>query len=377
MHSRNVVKLPRREPEAEPWQSVLEHADAEIETLRADLDAERELRQEAEAEARRLGAVVESSDDAIFSLTPEGRIETWNPGAERLFGYTGEEALGRPVTLIALEPGAAEALGGALERVRTGERVAGREAVALGRGDRRIDVALTASPILDATGAIAGVSCVARDIAERKRFEAKLRHLADHDSVTGLANRRRFEETLAAHLSRPDRADGAVLILDLDDFKLINDRLGHRAGDEALEALARLAQRSLGPRSILARLGGDELGALLPGADAVGAEAAALALLEGVRDLSLVVDGRQVHLEHQRGRGAGRRRAGHRAGAALGRRRGDVRRQGGGPRSHGDGGPGLGLVHRGAPGRDRADPAGPGRGPLRAARAAHPGPAHR
>ena len=87
-----------------------------------------------------------------------------------------------------------------------------------------------------------------------------------------------------------------MLILDLDDFKLINDRLGHRAGDEALEALARLAQRSLGPRSILARLGGDEFAALLPGADAVGAEAAALALLEAVRDLSLVVDGRQVHL---------------------------------------------------------------------------------
>ena len=96
MHNRNVVKLPRREPPAaEPWQSVLEHADAEVETLRADLEAERELRQEAEAEARRLGAVVESSDDAIFSLTPEGRIATWNPGAERLFGYTGQEALGQ------------------------------------------------------------------------------------------------------------------------------------------------------------------------------------------------------------------------------------------------------------------------------------------
>ena len=259
--------------------------------------AERELRQEAEAEARRLGAVVESSDDAIFSLTPEGRIETWNPGAERLFGYTGRRGAG--AARHADRPGARGRRGPRTARSSEcgpGERVAGREAVALGRGDRRIDVALTASPILDATGAIAGVSCVARDIAERKRFEAKLRHLADHDSVTGLVNRRRFEESLASHLSRPGRADGAVLILDLDDFKLINDRLGHRAGDEALEAVARLAQRSLGPRSILARLGGDEFAALLPGADAVGAEAAAHALLEAVRELSLVVDGRQVHL---------------------------------------------------------------------------------
>jgi diguanylate cyclase (GGDEF)-like protein/PAS domain S-box-containing protein len=294
---RNVVKLPRREPpEAEPWQDVLEHADAEIKGLRADLEAERELREGAEAEARRLAAVVESSDDAIFSLSPDGRIETWNPGAERLFGYTGEEALGRPVTLIALEPEPGGALGGALERVRTGERVAGREAVALGRGERRIDVALTASPILDATGAIAGVSCVARDVAERKRFEAKLRHLADHDSVTGLVNRRRFEEGLAAHLERPGRAGGAVMVLDLDDFKLINDRLGHRAGDEALEGVARLAKRSLGPRAVLARLGGDEFAALLPGADAVDAEASAHRLLEAVRELSLAVDGRAVRL---------------------------------------------------------------------------------
>ena len=297
MDRRNVVKLPRREPPSEePWQAVREQADAEIEALRAQLERERELRDEAEADARRLAAVVESSDDAIFSLTPDGRIETWNAGAERLFGHVADEALGRPVSFVAPELEASEALGGALERVRAGERVAGREVVALGRGDRRIDVALTASPILDATGAIAGVSCVARDIGERKEFEAKLRHLADHDSVTGLVNRRRFEERLSAHLARHGRAGGAVLVLDIDDFKLINDRLGHRAGDEALGAVARVATRSLGPRTVLARQGGDEFAALLPGADAVAAEASAHALLEAVRGLSLTVDDRPVHL---------------------------------------------------------------------------------
>jgi diguanylate cyclase (GGDEF)-like protein/PAS domain S-box-containing protein len=298
VESRNVVKLPRREPPPaeEPWQAVLEQADAEIEALRAQLERERELRDDAEADARRLAAVVESSDDAIFSLSPEGRIETWNPGAERLFGHVAEDALGRPVSFVAPELEVSEALGGALERVRGGERVAGREVVALGRGERRLDVALTASPILDATGAIAGLSCVARDIGERKRFEAKLRHLADHDSVTGLANRRRFEERLSSQLSRAGRSGGAVLVLDIDDFKLINDRLGHRAGDEALGAVARVATRSVGPRAVLARLGGDEFAALLPGADAVAAESSAHALLEAVRGLSLTVDGRPVHL---------------------------------------------------------------------------------
>jgi diguanylate cyclase (GGDEF)-like protein/PAS domain S-box-containing protein len=294
---RNVVKLPRREPpETDQWQSVLQHTDAEIDGLRAELDRERRLRDDAEAEARRLAAVVESSDDAIFSLTPEGRIETWNPGAERLFGHVAEQALGRPVSFVAPELEVTEALGGALQRVRAGERVAGHEVAALGRGERRIDVALTASPIIDATGGIAGVSCVARDIGERKRFEAKLRHLADHDSVTGLVNRRRFEERLSAHLAHPGRSDGAVLILDIDDFKLINDRLGHRAGDEALAAVARIAGRSLGPRPVLARQGGDEFAVLLPGADAMAAEASAHALLEAVRGLSLSVDDRSVHL---------------------------------------------------------------------------------
>jgi PAS domain S-box-containing protein len=132
------------------------------------------MKQQAVKEAQALlAAVVESSQDAIISKNLEGVILSWNAGAERLFGYTAEEAIGKPITMM-IPPGKQAEEHGMLERLRRGERVGSFETVRVAKDGRPIDLSLTVSPVLDGTGRIIGASSVARDITERKRMEAEL-----------------------------------------------------------------------------------------------------------------------------------------------------------------------------------------------------------
>ena len=121
-----------------------------------------------------LAAIVESSEDAIVSKTLEGKILSWNAGAERIFGYTADEAIGRPITLI-IPPERIDEETSILERIRRGERIEHFETVRVAKHGRRIDISLTISPVRDAAGRIVGVSKVARDITERKQAEEALR----------------------------------------------------------------------------------------------------------------------------------------------------------------------------------------------------------
>jgi diguanylate cyclase (GGDEF)-like protein len=124
-----------------------------------------------------------------------------------------------------------------------------------------------------------------RDITDRDRFESELLYLADHDVLTGLFNRRRFEQDVARQVAYAARygTGGAVLLLDLDDFKDVNDTLGHRAGDHLLKEVARLLAERLRSTDVVARLGGDEFALLLPEADEADARVTADAVLEAIR----------------------------------------------------------------------------------------------
>ena len=132
-----------------------------------------------------------------------------------------------------------------------------------------------------------------QDVTERRRFEHELRHLADHDPLTGLFNRRRFEQELDRHVADVARygARGALLVLDLDHFKYVNDALGHHAGDELILSVAAVLQDRLRETDVVARLGGDEFAVLLPHADAHAAEHVAAELVRGVRDEATVAAG--------------------------------------------------------------------------------------
>ncbi|MDQ3038326.1 MAG: diguanylate cyclase, partial [Pseudomonadota bacterium] len=110
---------------------------------------------------------------------------------------------------------------------------------------------------------------VASDISEQRQLTERLSYQASHDSLTRLFNRREFESRAQALIARNDRSDGALLFIDLDQFKLINDTSGHRAGDELLVQLAAVMREKLRPEDVLGRLGGDEFGVLLAGASTV------------------------------------------------------------------------------------------------------------
>jgi len=129
-----------------------------------------------------------------------------------------------------------------------------------------------------------------QDITDRRRFERELRQLADHDPLTGLFNRRRFEQELDRQVAEVSRygARGALLVLDLDHFKYVNDALGHHAGDELILHVAALLQERLRDSDIIARLGGDEFAVLLPNAGLREAELVAADLVRTVREQASV-----------------------------------------------------------------------------------------
>jgi PAS domain S-box-containing protein len=131
-------------------------------------------RRRTEEALARLAAIVESSDDVIISKTLDGVIQSWNAGAQRIFGYTAAEAIGRHVTLI-IPPELHDEEPAILARLRRGERVDHFETVRVTKDGRRLDISLTISPVRDADGHIIGASKVARDITDRKRADAKLR----------------------------------------------------------------------------------------------------------------------------------------------------------------------------------------------------------
>jgi len=144
------------------------------------VEATRDLHQQILALKRagetlsRLGSIVESSDDGIIGKTLDGTIASWNPAAERIYGYSAQEMIGRPISVL-VPPDRPDELEQILERVRGGERVDHYETVRWRKDGGQIHVSLTVSPIRDATGEITGVSTIARDITERKRAEEALR----------------------------------------------------------------------------------------------------------------------------------------------------------------------------------------------------------
>ena len=135
-------------------------------------------RQQAGRSLARLAAIVESSDDAILSKSRDGIIQTWNAGAERLFGYRAAEVIGQPVTLLQ-PPERIQEEAEILDRLLSGQRVEHLETVRVAKDGRRIDVSVTVSPLKGEDGQITGASKIVHDITERKRAEEELRRLKD------------------------------------------------------------------------------------------------------------------------------------------------------------------------------------------------------
>jgi diguanylate cyclase (GGDEF)-like protein/PAS domain S-box-containing protein len=380
-------------------------------------------RVEQERDTRLLATIVEQSDDAVIVKDRHANITEWNPGAERLYGYSAAEVIGRPMSILVPFDRAGEERA-LLRRAMRGETIRQFETVRVRHDGRRIDVSISVSPIRDATGQFVAASVVARDITtrraqerarreaeerlrvtiehapigvalveldplgrgrllsanetlaellgepdpvlselslttlvhrddadvvrdgllalaedklarvelevrclhaagqlvwlmlagaavpgsspeepprqavfhvmdigERKRFEGQLQHLADHDPLTGLYNRGRFESELERAVAHSDRygSYGGVLLIDLDGFKYVNDTMGHSCGDELVTRIGGLLRGVLRETDVVARIGGDEFAVIVNETSEAEALVVAEKILGVLRERAIVL----------------------------------------------------------------------------------------
>lgn len=228
--------------------------------------AERALFKEKE----RAQVTLQSIGDAVVTTDADGCVEYLNPVAEQLTGWERREAQGKRIDeVIRLRDEVTE------ERIRDpvlrcleeGRVVALTEnAVLCARDGSLVAVQDSAAPIQDRRGNVVGAVMVFHDVSRERQLHRKLSYYATHDSLTGLINRREFEERLSATLRSVKNGSSqgsALLCMDLDQFKVINDTCGHSAGDLLLRQLAEVLQGRVRVRDVLARLGGDEFAVLL------------------------------------------------------------------------------------------------------------------
>ena len=288
-----VLKVMSREPHAfddDDMQSLGLMAGALAAALGKQMafDARSNAEARLRASEERMRAMLEHAHDAVVSMDDGGRVSQWNRSAERLFGWAPIEAMGQPLAELVVPP----ALRAEFDRLVAGfaasenlEDVHRRVAVpAVDRAGRElaIELSLTATRV-DGRWEL---TAFGHDVTQRKRFEVQLREMALCDGLTGLANRRAFMEALEKALSRSRRLGHtmALLYMDLDGFKQINDRFGHHVGDLALQAFARRLERCVRKGDTLARLGGDEFTVLAEGVESVAqAEAIAHKIVDAMK----------------------------------------------------------------------------------------------
>lgn len=201
---------------------------------------------------------------ALISIDASGDIRFVNPSASRLFGYQPDEMIGRPITIIVPERMRAAHTSG-FSRVADGQKpsLGGKtvEVSAIKKDGTEFPIEITLSVWRDEDGF--GAGAIIHDISERRERDARLLRMANHDTLTGLPNRHRFNEILRSQLEAGQHA--TVVMIDLDGFKEVNDTHGHAVGDSLLQAIAVRLPYLLRADAIVARLGGDEFGVLLPG----------------------------------------------------------------------------------------------------------------
>ena len=260
----------------------------------ADITERKQAEQAIFAEKERAQVTLQSIGDAVISTDAAGNIDYLNPVAGVLTGWSVDEARGRPigdVLSIVHETTRAPFENPLLVALRTGEQVGpGEQSVLTSRSGQTLAIQDSASPIRDRVGKIIGAVIVFHDVTKERRLKRALAYQASHDALTGLINRREFDNRLheAVQAARRDGARYALLYVDLDQFKLVNDTCGHPAGDRLIRDITGLLQTRVRASDTIARLGGDEFGVLLENCALEQASLIAENVRQAVRDYRFV-----------------------------------------------------------------------------------------
>jgi len=220
----------------------------------------------AEYEHRVASEVMRSMSEAVAVLDSDYRFITVNPSFSRMTGYDGAEVVGQPLTLLDSRQNAGDGAARMSAQLQREGRWSG-EAWKMRKDGEEILCRIETNVVPDASEQRLMVVLVLNDITEQKRAEQELRYLANYDTLTSLPNRSLLSERLSRAVvrARRERSRVAVLFIDLDRFKDINDSLGHATGDRILRAAAARVQQTVGAQHTVARLSGDEFTAVLEG----------------------------------------------------------------------------------------------------------------
>ncbi|HEX3397036.1 MAG TPA: EAL domain-containing protein, partial [Steroidobacteraceae bacterium] len=293
------------------WRWVISRAKAKVDDkgrllrlVGVELDiTERKLYEEAlfrEKESAQI--TLQSIGDGVITTDEKGVIDYVNPVAEALTGWRLEDSQGRAIEEIfrafheeTCEP-LENPLAVAIRRTRSIKSV--RPMLLIRRDGNEIYVESTASPIRDGSGAVSGGVLVFHDVSEARELNRRLSYHASHDVLTGLVNRREFESRMERALksAKARETSYALCVLDLDQFKIVNDTCGHSAGDALLGQVGALLKSKVRWRDTLARLGGDEFGILLESCSLDEAMRTAEALREAVRNFKFTWEERTFRL---------------------------------------------------------------------------------
>ncbi|MFI4907315.1 MAG: EAL domain-containing protein [Steroidobacterales bacterium] len=260
----------------------------------ADITERKRAEQAVFAEKERAQVTLQSIGDAVISTDADGRIEYINPVAESLTAWTLEEARGRPIgeVLRLVNEITREPLDDPLLCVLGGGEASAPadHSVLVTRSGSEVAIQESAAPICDRQGRVIGAVIVFHDVTKERRLKRALSYQASHDALTGLINRREFDNRLHGAVLSAQRGEGtyALLYIDLDQFKVVNDTCGHQAGDRLLRDVTGLLQARVRASDTIARLGGDEFGVLLEGCTVEQSTRIAEGVRQAIRDYRFV-----------------------------------------------------------------------------------------
>jgi diguanylate cyclase (GGDEF)-like protein/PAS domain S-box-containing protein len=239
----------------------------------ADVTEQKRLESIYYEERERALVTLRSIGDGVITTDADGQITFINPIAERLSGWSNQEASGRTLEEIFLfiNEKTRTPIENLVQRCLRGGIVIGLDnnTLLVNRKGQEIAINESAAPILSESGHISGVVLVFHDVSATRTMQREIEYQAMHDSLTGLWSRAAFDHRLEEQVALALKGEGehVLIYIDLDQFKVVNDTVGHVAGDELLKQVAALLRKHIRDADILARLGGDEFGLLMIGCD--------------------------------------------------------------------------------------------------------------
>ena len=268
-------------------------------TTYTDITQRKQAQEALRESEERFRTMAATAKDAIIILDNEERIAYWNPAAEAIFGYTNQEAMGKELHEWLAPERYHEVYRKGFSRFKkTGEgdavgKTLELEAIRNDGSEFPIGLSMSAIQLKGKWNAVG----IVRDITKRKRMEEELRRLSYLDGLTGVANRRHFDEVLHQEWKRMrrDRKPLSLIMCDIDYFKAYNDTCGHQSGDDGLRQVAQTLNSLLKrPGDLVARYGGEEFAVVLPATDAKGAAMLAERMRKEVESLGIAHPGSQV-----------------------------------------------------------------------------------